>query len=397
MHRSSFVASTVMLAAFAFSPLAVAAQSTSVLSLIPTDDRQLEIGSDVTGALSTADPLSPDDHYLEAWELRGRAGQSASIDVLADAFDPRVYLVGPGFSETQVADDGAGGCNARLTVTFLETGAYRVAVSSSSPQETGTYQIRVSARPGPPPSYGCGEVDPEALNSLPIEGRETLSMGSMQSSRLDALSRTVQDGRPAQAWRLTGSAGQRVSVVMASEDFDTYLYLIGPGLDDVLTDDDGAGNLDAKIDLTLPTSGPFTVVAAALSQGSSGSYTIRVEAPFDMNSLDTQGRTIDLGQTVGGVLRGAGDPVVADGRRGQAWAFDGISGQRVVIELEADDYDAYLYLVGPGMVEPLGDDDGGDGLDSRLETTLRGSGTYRIVASSLSEAEGAYTLRVTRQ
>ncbi|MBM4184208.1 MAG: hypothetical protein FJ207_08260 [Gemmatimonadetes bacterium] len=254
-------------AAIALTPLSSAAQGTSVLSLIPTEGRQLEIGSDATGALSTSDPLSHDDHYLEAWEMRGRAGQSATIEVHSDAFDSRVYVVGPGFADTQFADDGAGGCDARLTMTFLENGTFRVVVSSNSPRETGTYRVRVDERPGPPPAYGCGEANPEALNALPIEGRETLSMGSFQSSRLDALSSTVQNGRPAQAWRLTGTPGQRVSILMTSEDFDTYLYMTGPGLDEVLTDDDGAGNLDSKLDVTLPTSGPFTVVAAALSSG----------------------------------------------------------------------------------------------------------------------------------
>ena len=387
----------VALAIAAVAPWNARAQTTSVLTLLPTEGRQLEVGSDVTGALSTSDPLSPEDNYLEAWELRGRAGQSATIDVIADAFDPRVYLFGPGFSDTQFADDGAGGCNARLTVTFLETGTFRVAVSSLSPRETGTYQIRVAARPGPAPTYGCGEVNPEALNALPIEGREPLSMGSMQSGRLDALSHTVQDGRPAQAWRLLGGAGQRVAIVMASEDFDTYLYLTGPGLDDVLTDDDGAGNLDSKIEVTLPTSGPFTIVAAALSSGGSGPYTIRVEEPFDMNTLDTAGRTIDLGQSVTGRLRGSSDPLVSDGRHGQAWAFDGRAGQRIVIELEAEDHDSYLYFVGPGILEPMEDDDGGEGLDSRIEVMLSGSGTFRVIASSLSEASGTYTLRVTPQ
>jgi len=372
------------------------AQATSVLTLLPTDGRQLEIGSDVTGALSTSDPLSPEDNYLEAWELRGRAGQSATIEVFADAFDPRLYLFGPGFSETQFADDGAGGCNARLTVTFLETGTFRVAVSSLSARETGTYQIRVSARPGNAPGYGCGEVNPEALDALPIEGREPLRLGSMQSSRLDALSHTVQNGRAAQAWRLVGSPGQRVSIIMASEDFDTHLYLTGPGLGDVFEDDDGAGNLDSKIDVTLPTSGPFTIVAASHSEGGSGSYTIRVEEPFDPNTLDTEGRTVDLGQTVTGRLRGSRDPLIADGRHGQAWALEGRAGQRIVVELEAE-HDSYLYLVGPGLIEPLEDDDGGEGLHSRIETTLSGSGTFRVIASSLSETEGSYTLRVRPQ
>ncbi|MBM4184209.1 MAG: hypothetical protein FJ207_08265 [Gemmatimonadetes bacterium] len=125
-------------------------------------------------------------------------------------------------------------------------------------------------------------------------------------------------------------------------------------------------------------------------------YTIRVEEPFDLNTLATDGRVIDLGQQVAGTLR-SGDPLVTDGRRGQAWAFDGVAGQRVVIDLEAEDFDAYLYLVGPGLPEPLEDDDGGDSLNSQIETTLPGTGTYRIVASSLSEGTGAYTLRVTRR
>jgi hypothetical protein len=103
-----------------------------------------------------------------------------------------------------------------------------------------------------------------------------------------------------------------------------------------------------------------------------------------------------LGQTVTGQLRGDRDPLIADGRHGQAWAFDGRAGQRIVVELEAD-HDSYLYLIGPGIVEPLEDDDGGEGLHSRIETTLSGSGTYRVIASSLSQAEGTYSLRVTPQ
>jgi serine protease Do len=220
-------------------------------------------------------------------------------------------------------------------------------------------------------------------------------MGASETSRLDALSRTVQDGRPAEAWRLQGTAGERVSVVMVSEDFDTYLYVLGPGLDGVLTDDDGAGNLDAKIDLTLPTGGPFTVVAAGLSSGNAGSYEIRVEPPFDANTLATDGRSIDLGQTVTGSLLDS-DPTVGDGRTGQAWAFAGITGQRVTIHLSAD-YDTYLYLVGPGIGEPLTDDDGGGGTNSQISTTLPGSGTFRIIASSYSSGTGAYSLSVRPQ
>ena len=372
-----------------------ATAQSSVLTLIPTEGRMLEVGSDQTGALSTSDPLTPDDRHLEAWELRGRAGESATVDVESEAFDPRVYVVGPGLSETLFADDGGDGCNARLRITFLETGTFRVVASSLSARETGTYRIRVSEEPGEAPRFGCGEVDPDALNSLPIEGRPVLRMGSSETSRLDALSRTVQDGRPAEAWRLQGNADERVSVAMISEDFDTYLYVLGPGLDGVMSDDDSGGNLDARIDLTLPTGGPFTVIAAGLSSGNTGTYEIRVEPPFDANTLATEGRTIDLGQTVTGSLL-ASDPTVGDGRTGQAWALEGVSGQRVTIHLSAD-YDTYLYLVGPGIDEPLTDDDGGGGTNSQISTALPASGTFRVIASSYSSGTGAYTLSVTPQ
>jgi hypothetical protein len=137
------------------------------------------------------------------------------------------------------------------------------------------------------------------------------------------------------------------------------------------------------------------VVAAALSSGSQGAYTLRVEPPFDPNTLSTEGRSIDLGQSVEGSLT-ASDPLVGEGRRGQAWAFEGIAGQRVTIHLSAD-YDTYLYLVGPGIVEPIGDDDGGGGTNSQIETTLGGTGTFRVIASSFSSATGAYTLSVRPQ
>jgi hypothetical protein len=102
---------------------------------------------------------------------------------------------------------------------------------------------------------------------------------------------------------------------MTSDDFDAYLYLVGPGLERIRTDDDGAGDLNALIELTLPADGPYKIVAAALSSGSSGGYTLRIEEPLDLSTLATGGRSIDLGQRVEGQL-GSFDPVIVEGRRG---------------------------------------------------------------------------------
>jgi hypothetical protein len=57
--------------AAALVPAHAEAQGTSVLMLLPTDGRTLEVGGEFAGALSTADYLSVDDYLLEAWELEG--------------------------------------------------------------------------------------------------------------------------------------------------------------------------------------------------------------------------------------------------------------------------------------------------------------------------------------
>ena len=60
----------------------------------------------------------------------------------------------------------------------------------------------------------------------------------------------------------------------------------------------------------------------------------------------------------------------------------------------SDDFDSYLFVVGPGLPEPLSDDDGGEGLNSRLVISFPADGVYRVVASSLGGATGMFTLTV---
>lgn len=388
MPRSTSLTACSLLLALGL-PLGADAQTNSILMLLPTDGRQISVGEEVTGALSTSDYLSVDDYLLEAWELAGRAGETVTVDLASDLFDPRLYATGPGFAETLYDDDGGGGCNARLTITFLENGTFRV-VASSFAGETGTYTMRVSEQPGPVPTHGCGEVNPDVLAGLPTEGR-TVELGSAEAGVLGASARVVQEGRLGEAWQLVGSAGQRVAVVLESDDFDAYLYLTGPGLGEVLTDDDGAGNLDSRIEVTLPVDGSYTVVASALSAGSSGAYMLRVEEPVDPNTLPVMS-FVDLGETATQRITSLDGPVL-EGRTGQIWGFEASAGQRILVEMESEDFDTYLYVIGPGLAEPLSDDDGGDGTNSQLSVTFPQAGTYRIIASAYgSNSTGSYSL-----
>ncbi|MGD2216566.1 MAG: hypothetical protein PVJ64_07410, partial [Gemmatimonadales bacterium] len=238
-------------------------------------------------------------------------------------------------------------------------------------------------------------MNPALLTDLPTDGRR-LAVGDVASGNLTGESPTIGDGRRAEAWLLEGRADESVVVILESTAFDAYLYITGPGLGEVLSDDDGAGDLNSRLTFTLPVDGAYLVVASQLSGGGTGPYTIRVEEPVDLAELPTEGRTVAVGGAVDGYLT-RDDPLTADGRHGQAWALEGRAGEIYVIELISDDFDAYLYFAGPGLSQPLTDDDGAGDLNSRIRVTLPESGTYRIVASALDgSSSGEFQLLVNR-
>ena len=372
------------------SPADTWAQETSVLILLDTDGRELRIGDEVRGALSVSDFITTGDSYVEAWAFQGKPGQEVSIDLVSDDFDSYLYLAGPGLVETLADDDSGGACHSRINLTVLDRGVFYVVASSSGSRQTGTYQLSVSREPRPIMEWSCGGVDGAALAALPTGGRE-LTWGEPVRGHLMGTEATLNDGKPVQAWALEVLAGETATIRLESEDFDTYLFAYGPGMGETMTDDDSGGGLNSELTILFPESGTYTIGAGALNAASTGSYSLSVTDPIDMNDLSTDGRLLQVGSNARGTLT-VEDPVI-EGRPMQAWALEARGGDFVRIDLISEDFDGYLFITGPGLEEPLSDDDGGEGLNSRLEISLPANGVYQVIASSLG-AVGAYRLRV---
>lgn len=102
-----------------------------------------------------------------------------------------------------------------------------------------------------------------------------------------------------------------------------------------------------------------------------------------------------VGQTLTGTLD-ASDPQMQEGPHYDAYVLRGQPGQRVVVRMRSDDFDAYLHYGragADGWEATLVDDDGGDGLNARLTLTLDAEGGYELRASSLDEEElGTYEI-----
>lgn len=100
----------------------------------------------------------------------------------------------------------------------------------------------------------------------------------------------------------------------------------------------------------------------------------------------------------GELTRGAlsfNDPQLPDDTYYDEYAFTGRRGETVVVSMNSDAIDTYLYIgtLRYGRYQELArDDDGGGGTNSRVELRLPEDGQYVIRASSLAEQTGPYTL-----
>jgi hypothetical protein len=65
-----------------------------------------------------------------------------------------------------------------------------------------------------------------------------------------------------------------------------------------------------------------------------------------------------------------------------------------IIDMESREFDAYLRILDAGGKQLAYDDDGGEGLNSRLRFTPPREGDYQIVATSFGPGKGSYLLKV---
>ncbi len=77
------------------------------------------------------------------------------------------------------------------------------------------------------------------------------------------------------------------------------------------------------------------------------------------------------------------------------WSYSLNAGQRVTIAMESSAVDSYLIVLNEGGMEVVSDDDGGDGLNARVEFRAPATGRYTILATTASAYQtGEYTIRL---
>ncbi|HEX2078761.1 MAG TPA: PPC domain-containing protein [Longimicrobium sp.] len=220
----------------------------------------------VEGELARGDEKAGSS-YTDTYTYRGRAGETITIRLDSEEFDTYVEMGqvdGGECTDMDANDDGGEGTNSLLTVTLPDDGAYHIHVRSSGPGETGAYTLLVQGAPAPaavavPPS----PIAPDEV----VQGR--LSAGDAREP----------DGAYGDVWAYRGSEGETITIVLRSEDFDAYLSfgrMVDGEWAEMESDDDGAGDLDSEITITLPQGGEYLIRATSLTPDETGAYTLRV-------------------------------------------------------------------------------------------------------------------------
>ncbi|MFQ5550791.1 MAG: hypothetical protein ACE5FJ_06100, partial [Gemmatimonadales bacterium] len=395
---------------------------------LPTQERLLQLGSDERGELTRTDE-TPSGGYFQAWALAGEPGASYVVELISTDFDAYLYASGPDFFISD--DDSGNNCNSSLRVR-LGDGTNRVYVTSFSQGDVGRYRIRVLEQPGPAEAGGCGggpddfllgrrEQCAAMVNELPTSGvleREGITRGSLGPEDI-----LCDDGTFLDAWEVEARQGEVLTVDLISTEFDTYMYIGGPGIEMALADDDDGGACNSRIEVEFPESGRYRVVASSYNERARGRFAIRVSAnpppprtgscpdedvgdefiaspwsAFAVSTLSTEGRIIRVGDEVVGRLT-VEDPVFSNGAYVQAWELVGRPGERVTVDLGSETTDMFLAVYGPELTDVLTNDDGGEATDSRLTFTIPEEDAYTVIVVSTFSAgdTGRFVLAVSAE
>ncbi len=132
------------------------ASSGGLAGQAPAPERTIAVGQSIRGDLTKQDVLRrADSAYAERWVTHGIAGRTVTIDLDSDAFDPYLFVAGPGFEREPQDDDSGGRCNARLTVTFPRDGEYTIVVSTADRYGLGPFTLSVTGGSKPKSLTSC--------------------------------------------------------------------------------------------------------------------------------------------------------------------------------------------------------------------------------------------------
>jgi hypothetical protein len=326
--------------------------------------------------LAAGDATLTSGEYMDEFTFEGRSGQEAVIDLRSSDFDPYLIVSTPN-GEQFDNDDYEGDTSRSLISLVLE--------------ESGTYEVLVT-------SYEAGE---SGGYTLQMEVGEAVELAGLreEAGTLGRGDSTLDDGEYLDVYEFSGRPGQRVTIDLRSNDFDTYLILEVPN-GDQQENDDAEDTTDSLLVSDITESGTYRIGVTSYEPGESGAYRLTIDQVDASGGQPRQNRdveTLTVGRATTGELE-SGDLTLDTGEYQDTYFFEGRAGQSVSVEMTSSDFDTYVGLVTPAGDVIENDDFEGSTSRSVVELNLTETGRYRVMATSYTHAEiGRYRLTVNTQ
>ena len=195
--------------------------------------------------------------------------------------------------------------------------------------------------------------------------------------------------------RLNG--GETVRITARSRAFDTFLKLYAAaGTEPLAEDDDSGGGTVAELTFSAPRAGVYQI--AVSESGTAAEARSDRERAYDLTVLAAPTPVV---APVRAITPNADQPTrvnMAQCGAGCRFSFQARQGDRLIAETSADDSEADPILeLRMGSEKLAQDDDSGEGVNARITRPIPTTGTYTLVARTLSGG-GNFALAVsTRQ
>ena len=327
----------------------------------------LTLGVTVTGTLAADDCLFEFGGLMDNWSLSLTSTQKLRIDLKSSDFDEILLVRDPQGFIFAGADWGGPTGHARLEIE-LPAGDWTISVAAPVETARGTYDLTVDV--APPCTPGTDFV-----------------LGTTVSGEITASDCLFDGFTPADSFAVNITQETPVRIHLKSADFAPFVILRDQNGIDVGYGFDETQDGNAFIRMSLGQ-GSYALFAAAASFPPRGSYQLTVS-----EIACAAPQTISFGETVSGTLD-ADDCLRTGGAFQESWELVLANDITARIDLESAAFDAFLVLKDSQGNVIATDDDGGTGLNSRIERVLA-AGTYEIVASSFGpDQTGAYQLTV---
>jgi hypothetical protein len=222
----------------------------------------LKLPASFEGKIAENDPVDPvHNQPAKTHKMRLAAGKTYVIDLMSSDFDTFLRLEDSAGKQLAEDDDGGQDTNAQIVFTPEKTGEFKV-VATRFEEGQGAYTLKIeelkykAAKAQAIPKDGLS-VDAKLDNTDPFD-----QLGGKQRFKL---------------YSVKLEAGKTYTIDMTSNDFDSFLRLMDSRFKLLESDDDGGGNLDARITFRPRENGVYHIIATTLD-GDLGDFNLRVKA-----------------------------------------------------------------------------------------------------------------------